>query len=277
VRRSIETAEQPGGYWLKYACAFLDAVPDEQRARAAIRSLTARVDTTAVAPVGGVEGEALLPLDLSPRPGRRSRGLISEDQIETHLDAVESEQQQDGGWTVDWLAWSPAQTTDWRGNVTLRALIWRRDNGRLCYDGSDGSKAALVAAAELVAHPADAVVLTVWTPATVLLARGGSLGTAYVPNEGEIDEQESAAAQRIADEGAGGARRRGYNASARIAEATESVAKAIADVADEIDAGLIVCGQRGLGFMRSALLGSVSHAISARARRPVLIAPGQKR
>ncbi len=30
----------------------------------------------------------------------------------------------------DWLAWSPAQTTDWRGNVTLRALIWLRDNGR---------------------------------------------------------------------------------------------------------------------------------------------------
>ncbi len=146
-----------------------------------------------------------------------------------------------------------------------------------CYDGSDGSKAALVAAAELIAHPADAVVLTVWTPATILLARGGSLGTAYVSDEGQIDEQEAAAAQRIADEGSEGARRRGYSAFARIAEATESVAKAIADVADEIDAGLIVCGQRGLGPMRSALLGSVSHAISARARRPVLIAPGQKR
>jgi hypothetical protein len=34
--RSIETTKQPGGYWLKYACAFLDVVPDEQRARAAI-------------------------------------------------------------------------------------------------------------------------------------------------------------------------------------------------------------------------------------------------
>jgi nucleotide-binding universal stress UspA family protein len=146
-----------------------------------------------------------------------------------------------------------------------------------CYDGSDGSKAALVVAAELITHPADAVVLTVWTPATILLARGGSLGTAFVPNEGQLDEQEAAAAQRIADEGAEGARRRGYNASARIAETTESVAKAIADVADEIDAGLIVCGQRGLGFMRSALLGSVSHAISARAHRPVLIAPQHER
>ena len=128
---SIETTEQPGGYGLKYACAFLDAVPDEPRARAAIASLTARVDTSVVAPVGGVEGEALRPLDLSPRPGSRSRGLFSEDHIEAHLDAVESEQQQDGGWMFDWLAWSPAQTTDWRGNVTIRALTWLRDNGRL--------------------------------------------------------------------------------------------------------------------------------------------------
>jgi nucleotide-binding universal stress UspA family protein len=146
-----------------------------------------------------------------------------------------------------------------------------------CYDGSEGSKAALGAAAELIAHPADAIVLTVWMPATILLARGGSLGAAYVPDEGQIDEQEAAAAQRIADEGAEGARRRGYNASARIAEATESVAKTIAVVADEVDASLIVCGQRGLGFMRSALLGSVSHAISARAQRPVLIAPQHER
>jgi hypothetical protein len=96
-----------------------------------ITSLTARGDTSAVAPIGGVEGEALRPLDLSPRPGSRSRGLFSEDQIEAHLDTVESEQQQDGGWMFDWHAWSPAQSTDWRGNVTIRALTWLRDNGRL--------------------------------------------------------------------------------------------------------------------------------------------------
>jgi hypothetical protein len=128
---SIETTDRPGGYWLKYALAFLDTIPDERRARAAITSLATRVDVSAVAPAGGIEGETLGPLDLSPQPGTRSRQLVREAQIEAHLDAVESEQQEDGGWMFDWLAWSPAQTTDWRGNVTIRALRWLRDNERL--------------------------------------------------------------------------------------------------------------------------------------------------
>jgi nucleotide-binding universal stress UspA family protein len=140
-----------------------------------------------------------------------------------------------------------------------------------CYDGSDGSRAALGAAAELI-KPADAVVLAVWTPASVQLARAGSFIVA-VPDEGEFDEQEAAAAQRIAEEGAAGARRVGHNASARIAQANESVAKAIDDVAREIGAVLIVCGQRGRGAIGSALLGSVSHALAAHTSRPVLIAP----
>jgi nucleotide-binding universal stress UspA family protein len=140
-----------------------------------------------------------------------------------------------------------------------------------CYDGSEGSKTALSAAVELI-KPADAVVLVVWTPAVVQLARAGSFVVA-VPNEGEIDEQEAARARQIAEEGAAGARRRGYDAVARIAEADESVAKTIDDIAQEIDAGLVVCGQRGRGAIGSALLGSVSHALAAHTKRPLLIAP----
>jgi nucleotide-binding universal stress UspA family protein len=141
-----------------------------------------------------------------------------------------------------------------------------------CYDGSEGSRAALSVAVELVMHPADAVVLVVWTPVAVQLTRGGSL-LAAVPNEGEMDEEERTEAQRLAEEGAEGARSRGYNASARVAEANESVAKTIREVAREIDACLIVCGQRGRGAFASAVLGSVSHQLSAHAERPVLIAP----
>ena len=141
-----------------------------------------------------------------------------------------------------------------------------------CYDGSDGSRTALRAAIEWIIKPADAVVLTVWTPAEVLLTRAGSFVVA-IPKEGEVDQREAASAQQIAEEGAAGARERGYNASARVAQSNESVAKTIDEVAEEIDAGLIVCGQRGRGVIGSALLGSVSHALAAHTKRPVLIAP----
>jgi nucleotide-binding universal stress UspA family protein len=140
-----------------------------------------------------------------------------------------------------------------------------------CYDGSEGSRTALGAAGELL-KPGDAVVLVVWTPATVQLARAGSFIVA-IPNEGEVDEREAAIAQQLAEEGAEKARRHGYNAAARIAESTESVARTIDQIAEEIEAGLVVCGQRGRGSVGSALLGSVSHALAAHTKRPVLIAP----
>lgn len=128
--RAIDSVAEPSGYWLKFACTFLDAVPDDGRARAAIASLRPRIDPDAFAPAGGTEGERLRPLDISPRPGSRSRELFSHADIEGHLDEVQHEQQEDGGWMFDWLAWSPAQTSAWRGIVTIRALTWLRDNGR---------------------------------------------------------------------------------------------------------------------------------------------------
>ena len=140
-----------------------------------------------------------------------------------------------------------------------------------CYDGSEGSKTALGGVVDLI-KPGDAVVLVVWTRAIVQLARAGSF-LVDIPNEGEIDDQEAARAQQIAEEGAADARRRGYNASALVAQAEEGVAKTIDDVAQEIDAGLIVCGQRGRGALRSAVLGSVSHGLASHTKRPLLIAP----
>jgi len=128
--REVDRAPRPAGYWLKFASAFLDAVRDEDRAHAASASLKSRVDPGARAPAGGTEGETLRPLDLSPRPGSRSRSLVSHDAVEAHLDAVEAEQQEDGGWMFEWLAGSPEQTTAWRGIITIRALTWLRDNGR---------------------------------------------------------------------------------------------------------------------------------------------------
>jgi nucleotide-binding universal stress UspA family protein len=141
-----------------------------------------------------------------------------------------------------------------------------------CYDGSEGSRAAMAAAVELVAHPAPAIVLTVWQPAAVLLARAGGFG-AYLSDEERVDAGQAQLASNAAEEGVERARAHGFDASSRVEEATEGAGRRIIEIADELDARLIVCGRRGLGALASALLGSVSHVVLAHAGRPVLIAP----
>ena len=53
------------------------------------------------------------------------------DQIDADLDRLEQGQQEDGGWTFDWLAWSPGQAVEWRGGVTFRALATLAAHGRI--------------------------------------------------------------------------------------------------------------------------------------------------
>ncbi len=85
--------------------------------------------------------------------------------------------------------------------------------------------------------------------------------------------KEEAYAKSVAEEGALRATAHGYLASAMARESYDGFAKAILDVADEVSARLIVCGQRGRGVLRSTLLGSVSHTLASHTRRPILIAP----
>jgi nucleotide-binding universal stress UspA family protein len=50
----------------------------------------------------------------------------------------------------------------------------------------------------------------------------------------------------------------------------------IADVADAVDADLVVVGRRGHGGVAELLLGSVSHELSHHCKRPVLLISGKK-
>ena len=128
----LERADALSAYTVKFALHFLDAVPDHTRATAAIERLRPRLDADGtIAVAGGTEDERLTPLTLSPRPDGRSRALFTDAQIEADLDRLERQQQDDGGWTFDWLAWSPGQTVEWRGAVTLQALATLAAHGRI--------------------------------------------------------------------------------------------------------------------------------------------------
>jgi nucleotide-binding universal stress UspA family protein len=54
-------------------------------------------------------------------------------------------------------------------------------------------------------------------------------------------------------------------------------AQEIVNLADKIDAGLIVVGSRGLGGIRRALMGSVSDSVVRHAHCPVLVVRKEKR
>ena len=128
----LEDSEELGAYWVKFALDFLDRVPDEARVTAALAALRGRIGADGSIPVpGGTENERLTPLALSERPGRRSRALFTDDQIEADLDRLEAGQRDDGGWTFDWLEWSPGQAVEWRGAMTLRALATLAAHGRI--------------------------------------------------------------------------------------------------------------------------------------------------
>jgi nucleotide-binding universal stress UspA family protein len=118
-----------------------------------------------------------------------------------------------------------------------------------------------------------AIVLTVWQPLTARLTETGGFGVFALEDESEIDEAERDAARAAAEDGVARAREIGLTAEARVEQAEIAVWKTIVDVADEVDAGLIVCGTRGRGSIRTALLGSTSHAVLQHAGRPVLISP----
>jgi hypothetical protein len=141
--REIAARERPeGSYELLYVLRLLDALADgSAEARAQLERLAAFVPASGRLPVeGGVEGETLKLLDLSPLPGGPLRALLDRQAVQRALDELEAEQRPDGGWEVEFRSSSPAGALEWRGIATVRALVLLRANGRLA-DGAGAGDA----------------------------------------------------------------------------------------------------------------------------------------
>ena len=59
----------------------------------------------------------------------------------------------------------------------------------------------------------------------------------------------------------------------RVENTRSTVWQTVVEVADEIDAALVVCGARGRNALKRAVLGSVAEAVLHHSRRVALIAP----
>ena len=143
----------------------------------------------------------------------------------------------------------------------------------IAYDGSVDARAAVRQAGELFAGRA-AVVLTVWQSAS------GLVGGAHAALPGEVvrgamvalDDAAKQEAENTAAEGAALAGDGGLNATALQAKAVHNVWSTILAEADSHDAAVVVVGSRGRSGIKAAILGSVSGALSANSRLPVLVA-----
>jgi hypothetical protein len=128
----IGALTEPGSYEMFGVLGFLQHVPDRDRARVAfgrVGSLIIDRDLASLDPEA--PGESHSPLDFAPEPDSLARSLFDDATIKAHLDHLAHAQREDGGWTFNWLAWSPAAEREWRGFLTVDALRILRANGRL--------------------------------------------------------------------------------------------------------------------------------------------------
>ena len=126
----IDDLAEPGPYDMRGVMRFLDHVPDRDRAgRALDRVAPMLLNVVSLDPEA--PGETHSPLDFGPLPTSLAREVFDDAVISAHLDHLAAAQRDDGGWTFNWPAWSPAAEQDWRGYLTVSNLVILRANGRL--------------------------------------------------------------------------------------------------------------------------------------------------
>ena len=138
----------------------------------------------------------------------------------------------------------------------------------ICYDDSPDAIKAIETAAGLFG-PRRAVVVVIVPPFT--LAEGLAATSSVVPGTA-FEELNATEARQVAGRGAEIARSSGFVAEPR-GELASRTWKGIVNVADELDAAVIVIGSRGLSGPQAIVDKSLSHQVAQHAGRPVLIVP----
>lgn len=129
--RQLEEMDQTSPYEMRAVFPFLDAAPDRQRAEQVFARVGPKIleqKLVTLEPV--LQQETHTPLNFAPHPQSLARRLFSDKVIDIHLDALAAAQQEDGGWLFNWLDWNRAAALEWRGIVTVEALVTLRAYGR---------------------------------------------------------------------------------------------------------------------------------------------------
>lgn len=113
------------------ALAFLYHAPDRERAERELARLVGAMFSAGLVADARAAGYVRKSLDWAPTPDHPLREYFREADIAANLDALIAEQRSDGGWNITWRAVSPSCELEWRGWVTLGALLALRANGRI--------------------------------------------------------------------------------------------------------------------------------------------------
>ena len=132
-------------------------------------------------------------------------------------------------------------------------------------DGSADAQDAVSKAADLAARlSAEVVLVHAFDPLDHLEDLDGGR---------DLSEVEAATTRRLEEEWGAPLAARGVATETRVAHGNP--AEVLCDLAEEIDADLIVVGARGLGRLESLLLGSTSSRVVNSSSRPVLVIPAR--
>ena len=147
----------------------------------------------------------------------------------------------------------------------------------VAYDGSDEAQAAVREAARLLTGRR-LVVVSVWEQGLALMLMPPTDTISGVPNMtpspetiATTDRLQHDHATETAEQGAEIARGLGAEAEPYPVADDVDAAETIAAAAERLDAAVIVIGSRGLGRMKSRLLGSTSQGLLRHTRRPVIV------
>lgn len=134
------------------------------------------------------------------------------------------------------------------------------------YDGSANAREAVLAAADVVADGGTVHVVTAYRPPSV-----GEVELLWreLPAEFRASFDPLAVPESQRDEAVALLERRGAHAVGHLID--RDPASAILDVADEVDADLVIVGSRGLGRGTRFLRGSVSSKVASHSTRSFLV------
>jgi hypothetical protein len=105
---------------------FLISEPDQQRARPVLDALGNALAGGRIVPLDpkarASTPDVHTPLQFATSPAHPLRRFFSDEIIEGFLDRLIADQQEDGGWPIDWPAPGTTATNEWRAIRTLEAL-----------------------------------------------------------------------------------------------------------------------------------------------------------